>query len=109
MTHPVDPAKTGVLNASGVNAAGTRKKLYDIKAGGKGAVNVQVSWTATTATDIDVYLLNSAGSVVVKATSSSRNPETISFPVNAAGNYKLKIYAYKGSGSYKMQAVYPKS
>lgn len=110
MTHPVDPAKTGVLNASGtVNAAGTREKLYDIKAGGKGAVNVQVSWTSTTATDIDVYLLNSAGSVVAKATSSSRNPETISFPVNAAGNYKLKIYAYKGSGSYKMQAVYPKS
>lgn len=110
MTHPVDPAKTAVLNASGsVNAAGQREAFYGIKTGGKGVINLEVSWPSAATTDIDVYLLNSTGTTMAKATSSSRNPETISFPVTAAGNYKVRIYAYKGSGDYKLQAVYPKS
>jgi len=109
MTHPIDPVKTSVTAAAGnVNTAGTREALYDIRAGSPGAINIQVSWTSSTAADIDVYLLDSAGRTVAKATSSSRNPETVSFPVNAAGNYKVKIYAYKGSGDYKMQVTHPK-
>lgn len=109
MNHPVDPAKTAVLNTSGnVSAAGKRETLYNIQAGGKGTVNIEVPWTSSTATDIDVYLLDSAGKTVAKATSSSRNPETLSFPVGSAGSYKIRIYAYKGSGDYKLQAVYPK-
>lgn len=110
INQTVSTAKTAVMSATGrVDVVSAPEKYYDLTVGTAGSVNIQVSFNNTNQSDIDIFLYDSAGTLVSKGTSPYyRVPESLSFPVDKHGKYRLKVKAYRGASDYKMQAVYPK-
>ncbi|MDA8234576.1 MAG: S8 family serine peptidase [Clostridia bacterium] len=107
-THPIDPAKTVVETLRGtLDAADNKTTTHNINVGGLGTINLETGWN-NPAADFDIYLYNSSGQQLAKATSGNFNPETISYPVSAPGAYSLKIVAYKGKADYTLKITKPK-
>jgi len=106
--HPIDPAKTVIDTAQGsLDSAANKTTTHSITVGGPGVINIEVGWN-NAAGDFDLYLYNPSGQQVAKATSGKLNPETISYPVSAAGAYSLKILAYSGKADYNLKVIRPK-
>ncbi|MFO7171420.1 MAG: S8 family serine peptidase [Bacillota bacterium] len=59
------------------------------------------NWTSTR--DFDIYLYNPAGQVVAQSTGTQRQ-EQILFQPTTTGTYQLRVYSYRGSGSYWFHA-----
>ena len=61
--------------------------------------------------DYDLYLLNSAGTVVAKSENGSTTSEAISYTAAAAGKYYVKVAgyssAYSTTGAYALKVTYP--
>jgi len=104
-THPINTATTSAFSQSGSLAAGATQN-YTITVGKAGAINMKLDFPS--GTDFDLYLLNSSGTTVASATSSSLRPETVSYAVSAAGTYTVRVKAYSGSGAFTVTGYYPK-
>lgn len=104
----LNSTKTTIENFQGkLSSTGNKTATHSVAAGGAGAINIEIAWTDKTS-DFDLYLYDSTGQQVAKATSGTFNPETISYPIAKAGNYSLKIIAYKGSSEYSLKITRPK-
>ncbi len=62
-----------------------------------GITFIMPSWT--TSLDFDIYLFNPSGSQVASSTGTKRQ-EQILFQPTVTGTYRLRVYSYRGSGSY---------
>ena len=82
-------------------------KAYTITVGDPGTINVSMSLTNSSSSDLDIYLLDPSGSQVDKAY-STRNPESISYKVSTAGGYRIKVNSYSGSADFTLDVVWPK-
>ena len=105
-THPIDTAQTSVGQATDTLSDGANKE-YTITVGDSGTLNVSLSWTNSSSSDLDIYLLDPSGSQVDKAY-STRNPESISYKVSTTGDYTIKVDSYSGSADFTLDVVWPK-
>lgn len=80
---------------------------YKFTLAGPGSVNdyLRINFTHSVA-DLDMVLLNSSGSTVGGSYSCS-NQENISLNGLAAGTYYLKVYSWRGTGSYDLSYHLP--
>lgn len=81
---------------------GTRSHTVDVT--GTGTLTAQLSWPPPT--DIDLFLVDPSGAVVAKADGVD-NPERIRFHVTRPGPYQLRVRAYFGQASYRLEVTYP--
>ena len=65
--------------------------------------------TGPSGTDFDLYLQRRIGSqwVNVAAGESSSSVETVTYNNGAPGQYRWRVYSYRGSGSYTLQSIRP--
>ena len=88
---------------SGLNIhAANNDDYYRFTAGASGTLNLSLAFTHSLG-DVDVALLNAAGSMLTSSTGTS-NSEFISWPVTRGTTYVVRVYGYQGATnpSYSM-------
>ena len=97
--------------SSTLNASTDKDDVYSIKLT-KGE-KFTVSLSGAAGTDFDLYLynqnaktVNSSDGIVAYSEKLNTSSETLTFVASADGTYYLDVYAYKGSGSYKVDVKY---
>jgi hypothetical protein len=106
--YRINTALTGVSRSEEIDIFDGKLYRYPFSVGyGKGTINVNLDWAGDA--DLDVYLYNPAGQVIASATSSSNNPEQISFPVSSQpGIFYIGIYSYRGNARFNLNYSFPK-
>lgn len=88
----------------------TDDDYYYFNAAAGGAITVNLT---NLPKDYDVYLLDSAGTVVAKSENGSTDSEAISYTAPAAGKFYVRVDGYRGSysttGAYALKVTYPTS
>ena len=96
---------------SGVAIAGSLSSSRDLdwyRLDITGAGTISISLAHGSTVDFDWFLYPATGAYVAYASTSS-NPETGSYNVNAAGTYYLRVKSYRGSGNYTLTISGPLS
>lgn len=62
--------------------------------------NIALSMTPPSGADFDIYLYNAAGTQKASSTTRGSGTETINFNADSSGDWRLRVYAYSGTGYY---------
>lgn len=55
--------------------------------------------------DFDITVIDPDGDEVIKSDSTDENTDWVRFTASQAGDYKIKVNAYKGSGWYELMVL----
>lgn len=101
---PVAGATTDSYQGS-LDASGTSWRAYPIDVASAGTISATLSWAPTSA-NLNLYLKNPSGTQVASATSTTANPETITYNATATGTYSMGVKAKSGAADYTLTVDY---
>jgi tripartite motif-containing protein 71 len=106
---PAAAADTATSTFTGnVSASGTKTKTFSFNVTQTGTISASLGWTDTSA-NLDLFLVQPGGGDVAKATSTTANPETISYTATQTGTWKIRVRATSGSSDFTATVMYPVS
>lgn len=81
---------------------------YTVTVPQAGPLQITLSWPVEDGGNLNLYLYDSRNKRVASATSTRKNPETITYQVKSPGRYKIRVQARTGSKiSYTLEYAYP--
>lgn len=84
----------------------TKVKEYAIKTGAAGTISLSLNWKSEA--NLHLYLIDSKGKTVAKATNRKGKPKTISYTGKKAATYTVQVRALSGEADYTIEMKYPK-
>ncbi|MGO0061536.1 S8 family serine peptidase [Brevibacillus fluminis] len=84
----------------------TKVREYAIKTGAAGTISLALNWESEA--NLHLYLLDSKGKTVAKATNRKGRPKTISYTGKKAAAYTVQVRAVSGEADYTIEMKYPK-
>jgi hypothetical protein len=102
LVSSVVPVSAATATFSGfLDAAGTswRAHTFDVVTGS--TINAVLDWDNASA-NLNMFLYDPSGTLVAMATSTTQKPETITYPANVSGKWKLGVKAKTGSANYTL-------
>jgi serine protease AprX len=90
-----------------VNASGTASQKFTFNVTStSAAIQAELDWPTTSA-NLNLFLLPPGSSTAVaQATSTTNNPETLSFQPTVTGTYTLRVKAVTGSSAFTLTATH---
>lgn len=61
---------------------------------------ISITMTPPSSADFDIYLYNPAGTQKALSENGTGQTDTINFTADSTGDWRLRVYAYSGSGNY---------
>jgi hypothetical protein len=103
------PISSGTVY-NGYISSGTDTDWFKFNVNSTGTINLSLT---NLPGDYDIYLYNSAGSLVAFSENAGTTSESVSYNATSTGTYYVEVFGYNGAMSttqaYAMQATYPTS
>lgn len=97
-----EESHTGTVKAG---KAGANKQDFKIAVKDAGTISLSLSWE--NGANLHLYLLDSKGKIVARATNRKANPKEISFAVKKAATYTARVQAVSGTADYTLDMRFP--